>query len=578
MKKRVLLRVYAVLFFVFLILFFIVAFPKFFILNIFIPTLSPFLDYSPFNASITILSNFPPVISDLRNEYFFCENNRSDEYFNVSDIDAGPLAISLSPINPFFIFPTITQGGKIIEEINLFSAVLDKSKIDENLGYKLYQESVTVSDGIFTDRRDFNITVIEINNRPSVSNIGVQTIWTKGENSTFYHQIKVNDIENGNQNFGNFTYNLTFLNNAPKLFNISTNGSMIFTPNLSQMQMGLYNVSVYNISLCVNDSAITPTHSRIFEICNQNGGPISICQSFSLALTDENRPPIITSYYPNLSYNAFGNELLYFNITKKDPDGTIPDAYWYVDDIFLEYDNGSLFDEFNYTFGCGISGVHRIKVDITDGLLNDSRLWNIDVGLVSCPSGPSSSGGGGGGSIKSCAEKWACFDWNICQEADNSFRAGLLSSTELNKVKEDCSVNFYGDSCGIQSRNCVDFNFCNTTANMPNDFSVCYFVLNPSCSDGVKNCHDGSCEALVDCGGPCTACPTCTDGIENQGEKDVDCGGPCPLICPAKLSLFQRIKVQFTLGIGILLLLIIVIVQLVRLFLAKKKVAIEDKK
>jgi len=31
----------------------------------------------------------------------------------------------------------------------------------------------------------------------------------------------------------------------------------------------------------------------------------------------------------------------------------------------------------------------------------------------------------------------------------------------------------------------------------------------------------------VDCGGPCKPCPSCTDGIQNQGEEGIDCGGPC---------------------------------------------------
>src|SRR5208283_2039556 len=26
--------------------------------------------------------------------------------------------------------------------------------------------------------------------------------------------------------------------------------------------------------------------------------------------------------------------------------------------------------------------------------------------------------------------------------------------------------------------------------------------------------------------------PTCTDGIQNQGETGIDCGGPCPNACP----------------------------------------------
>ena len=49
----------------------------------------------------------------------------------------------------------------------------------------------------------------------------------------------------------------------------------------------------------------------------------------------------------------------------------------------------------------------------------------------------------------------------------------------------------------------------------------------PSCSDGIQN--QG--ETGVDCGGPCPACPTCGDGIQNQGETGIDCGGPCPA-CP----------------------------------------------
>ncbi|MEA1924373.1 MAG: NosD domain-containing protein, partial [Candidatus Altiarchaeota archaeon] len=48
-----------------------------------------------------------------------------------------------------------------------------------------------------------------------------------------------------------------------------------------------------------------------------------------------------------------------------------------------------------------------------------------------------------------------------------------------------------------------------------------------SCFDGLLNCHHGSCEEDTDCGGPCTPCVSCSDGIQNQGEEGVDCGGPC---------------------------------------------------
>lgn len=79
-------------------------------------------------------------------------------------------------------------------------------------------------------------------------------------------------------------------------------------------------------------------------------------------------------------------------------------------------------------------------------------------------------------------------------------------------------------------------------------------VPEPTCTDGIQNqgergvdcggpcpeacppsCHDGILnqdEEKADCGGTiCSACPTCTDGIQNQGERHADCGGPCQA-CP----------------------------------------------
>lgn len=55
----------------------------------------------------------------------------------------------------------------------------------------------------------------------------------------------------------------------------------------------------------------------------------------------------------------------------------------------------------------------------------------------------------------------------------------------------------------------------------------CVIPAQPSCTDGIQN--QG--ETGIDCGGPCPACPvlpTCTDGIQNQDETGIDCGGVCP--------------------------------------------------
>jgi hypothetical protein len=59
------------------------------------------------------------------------------------------------------------------------------------------------------------------------------------------------------------------------------------------------------------------------------------------------------------------------------------------------------------------------------------------------------------------------------------------------------------------------------------DYIVNVTAVTPTCSDGMQN--QG--EEGIDCGGPCPACPTCSDGIQNQNETGIDCGGPCPA-CP----------------------------------------------
>ena len=59
------------------------------------------------------------------------------------------------------------------------------------------------------------------------------------------------------------------------------------------------------------------------------------------------------------------------------------------------------------------------------------------------------------------------------------------------------------------------------------DYTINIISVTPTCSDGIQN--QG--EAGIDCGVPCPACPTCNDGIQNQNETGVDCGGVCPA-CP----------------------------------------------
>lgn len=564
LKKKM---IYASLFFILLILIFILFFPNFFLNEIIFPALSPFFPgFGPFNASITLKVNSAPLIVDFSNEIFVCENNATNYFFNVSDADRNLDSVSISPTSPFFVqIVSSPSQGESLYGARIFSAILDKTRVNRSIGYRTYERTVFALDDEFSDTKGIYITVIEINNPPLLDNIGVQTVWTRGEDSIFYHQAGVNDIEDGNQNSGNLSFNITFLNGARKLFNISNNGTMYYIGNESDL-------GIYNISVCTTDLGLRAIHQNI-SLCGQDGKNITRCVVFSLTVTNNNRAPNITSHFPfNLSLNTFGTDALYFNITTKDPDGTIPDAYWYVDNRFFEYDNNSLFDEFRYSFGCGVGGNHSVRVDVTDGLLNDSLQWNIGVGSVSCPAGGGSSGGGGGGgSFSRCKEDWGCLDWNVCQNANQSFLAGVLSADDFKTIKDRCKSDFFGDNCGLQIRGCFDVNSCNTTVLKPEEIGHCYYTRDPSCLDGIKNCHDSSCELLVDCGGPCNACSTCSDGIKNQGEIKIDCGGPCPGICPLGQPIFERKIVRYSLLIFVLLLLIVIIIQLIRIYRARRK-------
>ncbi len=522
------------------------------------------------------VGNTAPIIVNLSDEIYVCEGDHLSYEFNVTDVDEDVLVSDISPKDPFYIYPSSKEAVNQTAIFEIFSGVLDKEDIGGvGSSYKIYQEIVSMDDQYNStccvDTKNINITVIEINNAPKIENIGVKTLYTVGDNSSFYKEVNVSDVEDGNRTSDNLTFSVEFLQ-GDRLFNISDEGVINFTVK-NDTSLGVYLVRV-----CVNDSGILNPHQNISNYCGQDGSSIQSCDNFSLTITDDNRPPTIKEYYPeNLSLNISGTDSTYFNITNYDPDGTIPDTYWYVDDSLEKYDSGNSTSNFTNSFGCGVSGVHTVKVEITDGLENDSLEWAFNVDLVRCPSRPS---GGGGGTFfgERCQEKWGCGEWSTCQSLNESLKQGILSRSDYREVKLSCEANGWeGIYCGYQIRDCEDVNNCNTTWDRPPLFKSCFYVTEPNCHDGIKNCHNGSCELLADCGGPCRPCSTCSDGIKNQGEKGIDCGGPCPP-CPAKEKpITLEEKVSYVLWIATFVVLGSLVYILIRLFKSKKEIKMHKK-
>ena len=540
--------------------------------------------YNNVNYSVSFfvnLTNPSPIISNISN-ILVCENKWLPDYgfplpyFNITNIDGDIISVGLTPFtNPFYVSNYYNYNSTLYT-YEIFSGVLDKASIfgGVNVGNKTFTENAYASDGVNQDNKKFNITVIEVNNAPTMSNIGVRTLFTKGDNSTLNYTVLVNDTEDGNQNGGLMTFNATFSNLT--MFYLNKYGKINFAANDSFL-------GVNNITVCVKDRGLLKISPNI-SLCGQNGGPISRCTNFSITVTNQNRQPYFLSSSPkNLSISTTGYGILQFNVTTYDADHTIPDVYWYVDDILKEYTSNSYPSFFTYMFGCGISGTHNVKVEITDGLLNNSIEWTIDVTNVECPTGFPTGGGGGSSAGKGeiCNEKWGCSDFNNCRNLQEAKDYGETIYGLGSLIKDRCSLFNWGtDICGFQVRSCHDVNKCGTNKTMPGLIRECYYSENPTCSDGIFNCHDGSCEILTDCGGPCAPCPSCSDNIKNQGEEDTDCGGPCPP-CQKVINEIPRQTINLAavfFGIVFLVAFIAIIILVVIYYRNKRMVALLSKK
>jgi len=543
---------------------------------------------------VQIISVHAPEILDVDDEIYVCENTRLSYFFNVTDengvVDENgdlSLIVDISDKDPFFITSEASLSDENIVESEIFSFEdLNKQDIEiqreGNNAWAVYPETITANDGELSDSFDTEIIVIEVNN-PPVFDIGAQTIevYSKGDNNTFYYDLGGFLAENGEETLTeDLVFDLEFLDAVIGFFDIDENGVINLIGDESFILSG-DNSTTYHLNLSVQDTGLNVLRDSVHP-------NIDVCYDFSLTedaqtwsddfyltITKENRVPEIMSYYPlNLSLEVLDTDNLYFNLSARDADWTPLDVYWYVDSVEKKKEEGigeNDFSDFEYSFGCGVSGEHVVKALVTDGLSNVSIEWNLSVGLVACPYVPTSSGGGGSGGLF-CEEKWGCEEWSQCENFIKSIVDDKISKENELLIKERCKLfNYSEEVCGFQTRGCVDANKCHSFADNPGIIRECYFTENPNCGDSIKNCHEGGCEVLVDCGGPCNPCPTCSDNIKNQDETKIDCGGSCKscIEVPFTDNFFKSI-ISYSL-IGLLILVCFLVYRQVRKYKIFKK-------
>jgi len=482
-------------------------------------------------AEVTFYVSVPnsaPTISYIPSEFLRCEGDTFNFYFNATDPDEDTLVSDISPKNPFFTENLGRIGN--VSFFRIFSGMFEKKDVGTLVS------TISVDDQFSAiccvDTAVTNFTIIEINNPPSLQNIGAQTVWTRGRNSTFYLQLQLNDTESGNASSRNYSFNITF-GGGPALFSIDEYGVMNYTPEE-------YDEGIYSIGVCANDTALSTPHPNISLCAPDTADSQTVCDTFSLTITDVNRPPEILAYTPNeTALSMAGESIQRFSVNVTDPDGTLPDIDWYVGGVLEEHFENQTTGNYTYHAPCGFGGVVLIEAVTTDGLANDTINWTVTVTEVACFT-PSSGGGGGGGggggaSTPYCREMWGCEDWGVCLNAFSAHSSGELALGVYTELRELCYQNDLGeDQCGFRERTCEDVARCSNEilrVEKPSTREMCEYVEGYGCFDGIQNCHGGSCEVKIDCGGPCKACPTCSDGKKNQQEEGIDCGGPCPARC-----------------------------------------------
>jgi len=222
--------------------------------------------------------NDPPIISDIENVSTEEETKISDIKFTVSDVDASALTINVNSGNTDLV-PANAGHMTLCNSEDCHSLSLTTNSNPDSLTLELLPEidqagvvtiTVTVSDGITTNSEAFNLTIINVNDPPVISNITNQTF---PEDASIAIAFTATDLED-----------TTCLQIETK----SSNQTIIADENISITCNG----DQYTLTA-------VPTTNEYggpvqITIIAEDSGPLTSTTSFSITLTAVNDPPSIT--------------------------------------------------------------------------------------------------------------------------------------------------------------------------------------------------------------------------------------------------------------------------------------------
>ena len=487
--------------------------------------------------------------------------------------DSGALTVTVNSVNDaptITISPNLNLVEDITYVINLTNNISDADNtldyliVYENSSYATvdgkaitfnYQKpvnenvKVTVSDHELNASKIVSVAVTAVNDAPQF--INPKTVFKVLQGTTLDYQFNASDEENDP---------ITFSDNTT-LFDINqTAGIIRYSPTAT---------------------TLNETHSIKITASDNKGGisPIVV----SLAINDTNFPPAITSFTPeNLNPTLEAGYRYEFSYTANDPDNDVLEPKWQLDS-----NQPQINATFSYLPPDSDVGTHKLKLAVSDGLLNSNMQWNITITpenhapvlasnipsqelqqnsrkenafdldsyfydedndtLIYTPKGN-----------KNISIKINLVDHSVSLEPDNKWQGteyvtfvandgslvaysnnisfmvkslGAVCGNNLKESGEECDGTD-NSACGVYS--CKSDCSCNkqeeegecTPDWQCTDWSKC--SVN---SQQIRTCTDkkrcGKSEGKPEEKQSCAYTPTCSDGMQNQFEEGVDCGGPC---------------------------------------------------
>lgn len=341
-----------------------------------------------------------------------------------------------------------------------------------------------------------------------------------------YYECWVNATDPDNNNL---TYSLQFTlidrafsssNNS--LFNIGPDdGEISFTPDNDD-------VGNYTVIIMVNDGVgcdnSQDSDTLNLEIINVNDAPLFILDIDDLSFSEEDE--VIHAFYLDNHFTDPDNDELNYSYSITNSDFSIQ-----INNITgLVTVTAEACDTTAYVIFSAVDPYNET---------NSSNLIRLDCNIETVPDegGDGSGGGGGGGSgiQEICIPEYSCYDYYRCNisnvkvqkcvdtegcENDIFLEVPCKYSEEL-FCNETWNCTEWGPCLPnrTQTRLCTDLNNCGLELNKPDLVQECEYI--GTCDDGIKNCHDGSCEEGVDCGGPCNPCKSIQVPYPFEEEKNI---------------------------------------------------------